>query len=837
MKTPSKLLAAGTLLACLLSSSFAQPEALEITIETVAELPEGRETDGIIGDFLLRNDVIEAVISQNAPHRRPNMSTFYGDGGETPGCLYDLSLRGVKHDQLTIFTPSAQRGPVSWVRIADSADDGEAVVEVVTTAAQAEGLYTKHEYRLRDGEFGLYVHSLFRNESEKPITKAVRDVWARFETHDIVGRYHWGDTLDPSDHCGYAYGWLTPDETKTEAKVTIAPGESFEIERFIAVGKSPVEAMGRLAAKFDESGQLKLKVKGGDGKVVSDGQVILTSGDRDGRIPGYFNEQGLLEVPFVKGKWNAVFSAAGRPDATRSYEVGDSAVEDSVELAAATQINFQVADQAGKEIPCKVQFLGINGTKSPNLGPVVRAHGCKDQWHSEKGNFSVKLPAGSYQVVITRGPEYTHHEQEVTLEQGQTLELAAKLERVVDTTGWISADFHNHSTPSGDNVCGTDDRVINLAVENLEFVPTTEHNRIYDWTPHIEKLGLADELITVPGMELTGRGAHINSFPLKPVPRTQDNGAPVWEVDPRVNVLHLRNLGGWNPKRWTQINHPDMSENFIDRDKNKKADGGFVELGTHVNGVETQNYRTSNILYGAPFRVSNPLAKGSRIDAVREFVWLQLLNQGAQIWGVAVADAHTVHGNGVGSWRVYLPSDTDEPSKANPEALTDHAREGHMYLSSGPFMNLTMNGEKILPGQSLDGRKRALNLGIKVQCTDWFDIDRVQILLNGRQDHELNFTREEHPDLFQDGVVQFEREIPLTLTEDTHVIVVAIGENSSLEKGFGTSAQSPVKPCVYNNPIFIDANGGGFTPNGDTLGYDLPVGGLSVDEVRAILDK
>ena len=101
--------------------------------------------------------------------------------------------------------------------------------------------------------------------------------------------------------------------------------------------------------------------------------------------------------------------------------------------------------------------------------------------------------------------------------KGKTAEFKGTLKRLVDTTGWVSADFHNHSTPSGDNTCGTDDRIINLAAEQIEFAPTTEHNRLYDWRPHIERLKLTEELNTVSGVELTGQGPHMNAFPFQPV--------------------------------------------------------------------------------------------------------------------------------------------------------------------------------------------------------------------------------------------------------------------------------------------------------------------------------
>ena len=60
---------------------FAAPEAFEIGPDNKDQLPGGKEADGIIGDFVLRNDKVEAVISANLPLRRANMSTFYGTNG------------------------------------------------------------------------------------------------------------------------------------------------------------------------------------------------------------------------------------------------------------------------------------------------------------------------------------------------------------------------------------------------------------------------------------------------------------------------------------------------------------------------------------------------------------------------------------------------------------------------------------------------------------------------------------------------------------------------------------------------------------------------------------
>jgi hypothetical protein len=807
---------------------LAAPEIVEIHQGNVAELPGGREADGIIGDFVMRNDVVEAVISHNAPQRRANMSTFYGEDGVTPGCLYDLSLRGQNHDQLTIFCPGGQQGKVSWVRVVSRPGDAEAVIETARTAAMGNGLQIRHEYRMRDGEAGLWIVSEWTNVFGEAREVPVRDVWTKFEKEGVFGNIRWADAVNPADHCGYACGWSEPALTD---KIQLPPGATFRVKRFFAVGTSPAEAMGRVAAQFGEHRDWHLRIQDAASQPIPDA-VVEFGLTPPQSVPAYPTANGDLSIPFLTNEAQVSVAAPGR---SRVAEVINGA---TVTMSAPAIVRFAITGGSGESIPCKAIFQGLNGTPNPDLGPKIRAHGCADQWLSERGDFEVRLAPGSYRVLVTHGPEFGHHEQEIALSAGQTVEVKAQLTRQVDTTGWIAADFHSHSTPSGDNVCGTPDRIIDLAVEGLEFAPTTEHNRIFDWAPEIDRLGLRPFLTTVPGMELTGRKAHFNSFPLKPVYHVQDNGAPVWEDDPRVDAIHLREHGGWDPKspRWIQINHPDLVEDFIDRNLDGQADGGFQFLEGLIDGVETENYSGALILEGKPFVIGDPLSRGPRVQAIREFVWLQLLNTGKRLWGVAVSDAHAVYGNGVGSWRTYLRSSTDIPSQIVPEEIIRHASAGEMVLSSGPFLQVaTSDGAG--PGATVIAKSREITLDVKVQCADWYDIDRVQVLVNGRQVPELNFTRSTHPAMFSSDVVRFHQPIAVKLERDAHLIVVAIGEQSNLEKSFGTSTQAKIHPCAYHNPIFVDVDGNGFEPSGDTLGYPLITGGISVDQAKEMLEK
>ena len=306
--------------------------------------------------------------------------------------------------------------------------------------------------------------------------------------------------------------------------------------------------------------------------------------------------------------------------------------------------------------------------------------------------------------------------------------------------------------------------------------------------------------------------------------------------DPRLNAVILRDFQGPNSSRWVQINHPDMVENFIDRDGDGRADGGYLGLGQLIDGLETQNYGESGILGGVPFKVGRDTKTGREVvQYVREFIWLQLLNRGHRYSAVAVCDAHSVYGNGVGGWRMYTPSASDEPAKIDWQENIRHAKAGRIILTSGPFLQVQTE-DGVLPGATTRA-SGSINLKVKVQCTDWIDIDRVQVLVNGRPRADVNFTRKSHPEFFADGVVKFDRLINVPLTEDAHLIVVACGESFDLKTGYGTSPQAKQRPCAYNNPIFVDVDGGGFTPNGDTLDFALPVKKITVPEARRILGQ
>src|SRR5262249_31114054 len=198
------------------------------------------------------------------------------------------------------------------------------------------------------------------------------------------------------------------------------------------------------------------------------------------------------------------------------------------------------------------------------------------------------LGPGSYDVIVSYGPEYDAAFTRLDVERGKEATLEAKLVRSVRTEGWISTDFHSHSSPSGDNTSSQLGRVLNLLCEHVEFAPCTEHNRLSTYEPHLRRLGAEGRMATCVGMELTGRPLplnHQNAFPLIMRPNTQDNGAPTSDDDPEIQIERLALWDGGSEKL-VQVNHPDMGWMFGDRNGDGRRDAGFAGMHGKMDVIE-----------------------------------------------------------------------------------------------------------------------------------------------------------------------------------------------------------------------------------------------------------
>src|SRR4029079_17994683 len=134
----------------------------------------------------------------------------------------------------------------------------------------------------------------------------------------------------------------------------------------------------------------------------------------------------------------------------------------------------------------------------------------KNVYYSHDGRFRRELAPGKYEVTVSYGPEYDAVSRTIDGGRREEAPVAATLVRSVKTDGWISADFHSHSSPSGDNTSSQLGRALYLLCEQVELAPCTEHDTLSTYDPHLRRLGAEQRMATCVGIELTGKPLPLN---------------------------------------------------------------------------------------------------------------------------------------------------------------------------------------------------------------------------------------------------------------------------------------------------------------------------------------
>lgn len=862
------LLAAASCDAGWLPSPTQAAELIQLTEKNFESLcPKGKEVDAIYGDWVLRNENVIAVIAAPKETRNANMAVR-----NVGAMLIDYIPRNVPSDQLTCYYPAGARYNFHDAAAASVDLDGRSSaltaqarfearklsVTFVGKPVQGEGSTAKVTYTLGDGDLALSFRAELSNESdsaqELPAQDLIRCDGPTFAFgEDEASRLYWAQER----FFHQTYGIL-PDkgrigrgkDKRTLVWSGVDEGDDSEASAKLDAGKSRVwggkllcsqglpglRGIAASLASQQATQSYQLKLDAADG-AVEQAEVEFFAGDQSLGLVNTDHE-GWVRLRLVPGEYAVKIRAVGRESRDHSVKLSDKPVSESLTLGSATRVKARVTDEAGKPIAAKLQFVGQDQTESPNFGPDSGDFGVRNLLYTANGNASQPVALGTYRVIISHGPEYDAVTETITLKPGQVAQVNAKLLRSVDTRGWISGEFHSHSTPSGDNVASQLGRVLNLLAEHLEFAPCTEHNRIDTYDDQLSLLKATKQMATCSGMELTGALLpvnHQNAFPLHRHPHVQDGGGPASSTDP---IAQIERLAMWDNKsdKVVQMNHPNIPQILGDRDKDGTPDEGFRKMFDFVDVVEVDPLQG---IFSPPSPNLPPRDQGKN----PVFHWMQLLNLGYHMPGVVNTDAHyNWHGSG---WlRNYIASSQDDPAKVTTEEMIAAIQAGNMVMTTAPFMEVELRApiggqpRKFISGDHVALGDAAAKLWIRVQCANWYDINRVQLFANGRPLSDLNFTRATHPQMFRAGTVRYEAEIDLPkFKEDTYVIVAAIGEGLTLGEVMGAE-RGQLPPVAISNPIYVDVDGGKFKPNGDNLGvpFMLPRG-AGTSERQTLTDE
>jgi hypothetical protein len=808
-------------------------EIIRLTKNNLSLLPKGKEVDAMIGDWVMKNDKVVAVIANAAFDREANQMV-----SSIQGAVIDFTTLAENNDQLTVFYPQGARVdvPSADTIIVLKATGNSVQLKAVKFATKAEPFIAETIYTLTDGKAYLEVSTTYKNTSSAPIKITPYDM-LRCDNNleDITPPGITNLAFIYNKWYNSAYGVLSPGKQLYTAPVSgkrnfitmghriyyngttekpqdaldLAAGAQLSISRLLMTGTNVADLQSQqLVIAPADLQKVPVGVKDENGKLLKDAFVTARNSKTELVSSALTAADGNAMLYLPGGEFKMSVTKPGHDTANMVYEVKAVNQKQSFTLKPETKINFSVSDENGDFLPVKVSFTSLDTKKKINLGPGSRSNGTTNLYYANSREFTVPVPEGDYKVVISHGPEYDAEVVVVKAVAGKENKVNAKIRRAFSSPGYILADLHNHTTRSGDSNAGVPDRVINMVASGVEFAPATEHNRISTYEGVIKELGLQKFITSAAGMELSGRPGpgetnHQIGFPLLIQPDKRGYGAPKTDKDPYVQMGGLYNYDNGKFKLMQQ-NHPEISKLYFDKDGDGQADKGYgTEKFTDVMEIRETVHALPEALNGGNTNI-------------RSFQWLQMLNLGYHIFGTANTDAHAV-GNATGSIFNYVYTKHDIPEKIDAVEIAHQVKDGRVIMSNGPFMKVLINNE--LPGSNIKAIGGNVNVNIEILTAKWCKVNTVQLIINGRADSTLKFTKANNPAMFSNTVKAFKADITVKLKSDAHIIVLAYGQNETVGLVEGDNR---LRPIALSNPVFVDVDGNGFTPNKDMLGQPLP---------------
>lgn len=782
------------------------PRAWVVTSEE--DLLTGREATGRVGDLRIENEHLVAIIGAPDHH-------MWGPFG---GGILDLAVQGGEDRFQEAFSTAGFLRAVRAESVDVLADgtDGDAVIQVTGTDGAIPlvdliastipvGLDVVVEYVLPEGSPCLEIHTVATNPTDGDVMVALGDGFIWSETGgvfgpgagyspegilsegavDYIGADQPGLThlLTPLEGASVSVALLEKELSLLSYEMrTLAPGESAEVRRCIYA--APSRSLGPLAIHWERKGQATSPVSG-TVEVVTAGYDLTRAWIevfRDEEFIGSVAPDPDGAVAFVAppGAYRGVLHGVGLPETAAEWTVVKDEAVDGLQWAPAApaRIDAVITGPAGATIPARI-------TVQP--GPDAPLHaGQVAVVPTLDGAATIYLPAGTWTVTGSRGPQWSFCRSDVTVADGETGTVACAIESLLAAEGWISGDLHVHSEFSIDSNMPRDERVKALVSEGVRFFAATEHDVFVDYRPIVESMGAEDLLTASLGNEVSPLMAHFNCLGCEFTEGTYFE-VEWMELSPEGEVI--RPLYG--PEIWAlmkegfgaelvQINHPRSSQGFFDAVSYDPETGPEAMDPTKFD----MNFDSMEVWNG-----------GEKWHDLRDDTlpdWYSFLNRGHRTIGVGNSDSH-----GLGQW-VGQPRNLVRADAATDEAFYAAMKAGRSQASSAPFIEFTAGdailGDTVVPESPDD----PVVFSIRVTAPDWAPLEMVRLVGNGALIQEWDVSD-------ASGLVRLEVDVPVAPPHDAWYHVVAYAESGDLAPLY------PGRPSMaFTNPIWVDLAGDGF---------------------------
>lgn len=583
---------------------------------------------------------------------------------------------------------------------------------------------------------------------------------------------------------------------------------------------SVVRKPGEAGAEFDVVDSFRTGADGRYGGTVAPGNYFVLA-----RLEGY---------PYD--------SETVRPLEHPVEVVAGQEVEQDIALPATGALRVTVVDQEERPIPARVILIGFDPNPDPgNLqdvaGFLLRGF-VFDSNPKRRNEFPfgiaglhfvgpsgdtgvVPVPPGEYEAVITHGPEFSEHRQRLVIASGETTTVNAILARVVDTGGFVGADYHVHLVQSPDSYVTRDERILAMMAEGMEHMAASDHDFRTDLTPDIARLGVADDFASSVSDEITTFDfGHFNVWPLPVDPSSITGGALDWGRSGVAPGMDYPSLGSYDlspaeifaaspEDSVVQVNH--MNTGFFSL---AGIDTAQVPPQSFTDPTRIRQDPSITNLYDDGYTTLEVWIEGNRSQTARFREanlgdWFNLLNQGRFKSATADSDTHTTLLSQAGGPRNFVAASTDTPGDLDEAELAASVTGGRLIGTNAPFVRIQVEGEEgqtaglaLGEPQLVRATSGQVTVRLGIQSPLWAEFDTVEIYANtvplpvpDRNFHGVTVPRYSatpnlvlragtdfevatvtvDPELPGAARLQADLEIPLVFERDTWIVVLISG--------------------------------------------------------------
>jgi hypothetical protein len=381
-------------------------------------------------------------------------------------------------------------------------------------------------------------------------------------------------------------------------------------------------------------------------------------------------------------------------------------------------LNVRVTDASQvSETPSRVHLVASDGKSYAPSDAYARVSGAGDRMFHTPGPFRLELPAGKVTMDIVKGFEFVPAKVEATVTAGEVTTISVPLERLTDMSakGWYSGSTHVHMNYAGN---------LHNTLENLMMMSAAEDQDVVN-----EQVANKDNRILDYQHFVPGGGAHPISTRDRVVVVGQEYRPPFYG---HVFMFQLRKhlispfLTGYEGTAVESL-YPSNTD-MLRKAKAQGATTGYV----HPYGGDRDPIE-SNLGGGKGFIVDAALGAADALEWSNSgragfYPWYAVLNNGLRITAVGGEDSiSSLHASKlVGSARTYVHTGD---RGLDADAWFEHLRKGHAFVSTGPMVELTINGR--LPGETVALAAGGGDVEIAARVRSITPLETVSLVFNG----------------------------------------------------------------------------------------------------------